>query len=94
MYTSEERELMLLKMSNAASEFYASATMIGNHPFIEFTGLINEYISLCQQAHLKGVDFTDCSIHTGIKLPMKNHHKLYIQEKLDCIYSGQFNAKI
>lgn len=93
MYTTKERELMLLQMSMAASEFYATATQIGNHAFIEFTGLMNEYITLCQQAHLKGVDFTQCNVHSGIELPMKGYHKLYIQEKLNCIFSGQIDEQ-
>jgi len=37
-------------MAQASGAFYAAAIRIGNHPFIEFTGLMNEYIKICADA--------------------------------------------
>jgi hypothetical protein len=64
-FTKEEQQEMLRKMRVASSAFYNDATRIGCHPFIEFTGLMNEYIALCQLAMELGIDFTKTSVHGG-----------------------------
>jgi hypothetical protein len=88
MYNEEERTEMLRKMKKASSVFYSMATQIGCHPFIEFTGLMNEYIKICEDAHQEGIDFTQTTRHQSgeNKLPMKRHHVAYLGEKLGCIY--------
>jgi len=47
----EQRERALVQMQDASNAFYRSAVAIGNHPFIEFAGLMNEHINACRQAH-------------------------------------------
>ncbi len=56
----------------------------GNHAFIEFTGLMNEYTMQ------SGEDFTECNIHSGKKLRAHDFNENYIREKLECIYSTTF----
>lgn len=85
VYSKEERERMLVQMHATSSTFYAMAVQIRNHPFIEFAGLMNEYIKLCEQAHRKGIDFTQCNVHTGQPLPIEAFHVRYLDEKLGCI---------
>lgn len=92
-HTPEERELMLQQMDALSSMFYRGATKIGNHPFIEFTGLMNEYIKCCREAHKQGIDFTECNVHTGIELPMRPFEVAYVNEKLECIYTGRASLK-
>lgn len=87
--TPEERLEMIAKMRITSKHFYAAAVAIGNHPFIEFTGLINEYISICERANAQGVDFTECNTHGDKDLPMAPHHIDYINEKLECIFTGR-----
>src|SRR5579859_3049449 len=89
VYTKDERESMLVMMRAVSSSFYSAACHIGNHPFIEFTGLMNEYIKVCQEAHDNGIDFTQFNTHSGQELPMKPHHINYINEKLECIFTGR-----
>lgn len=91
-FSVEERAQMLAQMRRASAQFYAAAVAIKNHAFIEFNGLMAEYIQLCQRAHEKGIDFTRCNIHTGTMLPMESFNVDYISEKLGCIYSGQIAA--
>ena len=86
VYSLAEREKMLADMRKTSTVFYGLATAIGNHPFIEFAGLMNEYIKLCHDAHERGIDFTQCNIHTGVGLPMPSHSVAYINEKLSCIF--------
>jgi hypothetical protein len=88
MMTAAEREVALGQMKKAADAFYVSARSIGNHPFIEFAGLMNEYITACRRAHDEGVDFSDCNTHTGKALPLHPVMSAYINEKLECIFSG------
>ena len=88
MMDNNEREVALRKMQEASDQFYCAAVEIGNHPFIEFTGLLNEYIKACQSAHEQGIDFSDCNIHNGTVLPMPSHMIAYVNEKLECIFSG------
>jgi hypothetical protein len=87
-----ERARMLDQMRQVSDRFYAAAVAIKNHAFIEFNGLIVEYITLCQRAHDQGIDFTRCNIHTGTTLPMEPFNVDYISEKLGCIFSGQITA--
>lgn len=84
---------MLDGMQAASGAFYRDAARIGCHPFIEFTGLMNEYIKLCEAAHAQGQDFTETSIHgSGQPLPMREHHRRYLKEKLECIYGHSLEA--
>jgi hypothetical protein len=88
MMTSKEREIALKRMQQTADEFYRSAVSIGNHPFIEFAGLMNEYINACRNAHTKGIDFSECNRHSGRPLPLHPVMADYVNEKLECIFSG------
>lgn len=94
MMTHNERVVALNRMRNVSEDFYMFAVRIGNHPFIEFTGLLNEYIKICQNAHDAGIDFSDCSGHTGAELPMKQHNIEYIQQKLECIFGGRISVGV
>lgn len=89
MMTAPEREIALKRMEATADGFYRAAVSIGVHPFIEFAGLMNEYIKCARVAHAEGVDFTDCNTHTGKDLPMPGHSVDYINEKLECIFTGR-----
>lgn len=90
-YTKEERVAMLEKMRRASDAFYYLAQQTHCHPFLEFTGLINEYITICHKAHLLDVDFTMTSIHTGKPLPIDDHNVAYLGEKLGCIYGSSLD---
>ena len=92
-YTDEELAAMIAKMELASSAFYNDARRTGCHPFIEFAGLMNEYINMCREALTQGQDFTETSIHgSGQPLPMKGHHRQYLTEKLECIYGYSLEA--
>ena len=81
-----ERRDMLEKMRHASSVFYVLARQTGCHAFIEFTGLMNEYIAICEAAEAAGIDWTMANTHTDAVLPMAPYHVRYLAEKLDCIY--------
>lgn len=83
-YTEPELQRMLNGMRAASSVFYGHATSIGNPAFIAFTGLMNEYIKICEDAFLDGKDFTEFNIHSGKSL-IKSHQRAYLIEKLECI---------
>lgn len=88
VHTEAQRESLLVMMKSLSDAFYSSTTKLGVHPFIEFTGLLNEYISMCREAHKDGIDFTQCNTHTGQTLPMAPHNLAYLNEKIECIFSG------
>jgi len=85
-HTPAEREELLAKMSAVSHAFYAQATRAGVHAFIEFCGLMNEFIQVCHRAHQAGLDFTMANTHTGIELPFEVYNAEYLAEKLNCIY--------
>lgn len=89
MMTEQQREEALAAMDRASSEFYRSAVYIGNHPWIEFTGLMNEYIKACREAHKAGIDFSECNTHSGKHLPLRDYQVRYLNEKLTCIFTGR-----
>ena len=80
---------IIRQMHNVSDAFYAAAVTISNHPFIEFCGLMNEYIDCCANAVKLNIDFTNCSTHTGRDLPMLEHNVTYINTKLECIFTGR-----
>lgn len=90
--TPSERNTALKLMNDTIHRFYCSAIQIGNHPFIEFAGVMTAYLKSCQRAHDAGIDFTECNRHTGQPLPMEGFEVLYLNEKLDCIFDGRITA--
>lgn len=89
MMTSDERDAALKSMRDVSHRFYSDAVHIGVHPFIEFAGIMNEYIKACEQAHEAGVDFSECNTHSGVDLPLKPFMIDYVNEKLECIFIGR-----
>ena len=92
MNATEQAEA-LASMRAMSANFYAGAVRIGNHPFIEFCGLMNEYIKACEIAHKEGIDFSECSAHSGQTLPMKSYMIDYVNEKLNCIFAGRVSFR-
>lgn len=86
--TAAEEKQALKEMSALQDEFYLRAVNIGVHPFIEFGGLMSEYITICRDAYHTGIDFSARSKHTGKSLPMKPYQVDYVNEKLSCIFTG------
>lgn len=93
VYSDEELKQMLIKMKAASSAFYGAAQQIGNHAFIEFTGLMNEYINVCSDALTDGKDFTTFNIHSGRSM-IKSYQREYMQEKIECIFGVPLEIKI
>lgn len=93
MMTRTEQDQAIKDMEEALNAFYRSAVAIGNHPFIEFAGLMNEYIKACAIARDKGIDFSDCNTHSGKELPMEPYQIEYVNEKLECIFTGRSFAQ-
>jgi hypothetical protein len=92
MMPPSERVTALEQMNHAIKRFYASAVHIGNHPFVEFTGVMQAYLDACRRAHAAGIDFTECNRHLGVELPMHAFEVDYLNEKLDCIFAGRIVA--
>jgi hypothetical protein len=85
-YSPEERVVMLQKMEALTNLYYANATKAGCHAFIEFTGLMTEFLKVCADAHKMGQDFPFANTHSGTPLPFKPYNLAYLAEKLNCIY--------
>jgi len=85
-YTPEERAEMLARMQKCANTFYSHVTAAGCHAMIEFTGLMNEFIKVCAEAHAAGEQFPFANTHSGVTLPFQPYHLKYLAEKLNCIY--------
>ena len=75
-------------MQETSNNFYKASCNTECHAFVEFTGLMNEYIKLCQefQESNPDLDFRQYTGHSGQELQLQPHHKQYIREKLNCIY--------
>jgi hypothetical protein len=82
----EYRAKALAGMRKASATFYGLAAMSGHHAFVEFCGLQQEYIKMCEAAESAGIDWLLASTHTNMALPMELYNIAYLAEKLDCIY--------
>lgn len=80
------------EMRKIVDRFYFQAIGVGNHPFIEWTGLMHEYVSICQLALNEGIDFTSCHIHSEEALPLHPVNIDYLAEKVRCIFGRSINA--
>jgi len=89
-FTPEERQQTLSEMQAISDKFYLMVfkAEMGSkaHAFVEFTGVMNEFITLCRGAETQGIDFTTTNTHSGKALPMQPHNADYLAEKLNCIY--------
>ncbi|WP_293335128.1 hypothetical protein [Microcoleus sp. CAWBG58] len=80
-------EEVLEAMKAANANYYREAIATNCHTFIEFTGLIGEYIKICERNFKRGVDFTQANIHIdGPRLRIEEWEFDYINEKLRCIF--------
>lgn len=86
----EELKTMLEGMRGISHNFYLAAIYVGNHAFIEFTGLMNEYIKVCEQTLADGKDFAFINTHadSGDTLSVQDYNIAYLQEKLNCIFDN------
>ena len=82
------------KMEQVCSEFYAGSIQTENHAFIEFCGLMGEYIKICRVTLNSGIDFTKANVHSGKNLVFYDHNENYLREKLECIYGTSLANKI
>ncbi|WP_293126879.1 hypothetical protein [Microcoleus sp. bin38.metabat.b11b12b14.051] len=79
----------LERMRAASDNFYNEAVRTNCHTFIEFTGLLNEYIKICEENLAVGIDFTQSNAHIkGPQLKIQEHEVDYLNEKLCCIFQG------
>lgn len=81
-----ELKEIIAGMKRISSTFYSAVIQLNCHAFIEFTGLMNEYIKICEDNLAAGIDFTEANAHSGIKLLIAPHQIAYFAEKLDCIF--------
>lgn len=92
-YTKTEVEAALVKMRAASSAFYVAACSSGCHAFIEFTGLMNEYIKVCERMTSQGdTSWMTANTHTDVPLALFPFEASYLAEKLDCIYGPSLRA--
>jgi hypothetical protein len=88
-------EEILVAMKAASANYYREAIATNCHTFIEFTGLINEYIKICERNLKEGVDFTQTSAHTdGPRLHVEQWECDYINDKLRCIFPNLRMVKL
>jgi hypothetical protein len=86
IYDKKEREQILSRMQEVVTGFYGAAQRTGCHGFLEFCGVMGEYLAVCREAHKNGIDFTQANTHSGQALPIQTFHANYLAEKLNCIY--------
>lgn len=86
-------EESLVKMREASNQFYVAATKVQCHAFIEFTGLINEYIKICEGNLKRGTDFRELNAHGEGQLQIELYELDYMGEKLNCIFQGALEVK-
>jgi hypothetical protein len=86
------RAEMLASMRRTTDAFYRAAIVSGVHAFIEFCGLMNEFIEVCRDADADGVAFENANVHSTSVLPLRAIRAAYLAEKLKCIYGPSLAA--
>lgn len=91
IYSPEELQRMVDAMQEISSQFYRAAASCGNHAFIEFAGLMNEYIKMCAATVKAGRDFTCANVHLGQPLEACAYNVEYLGEKFACVFGTTFD---
>jgi hypothetical protein len=79
----------LQAMRSASDVFYSLAAQSQCHAFLEFTGILNEYIKICDENLVRGIDFRQENVHTSNnQMVIKDYQIDYMNEKLECIFQG------
>jgi len=91
-YPKEELQAITLKMRATANTVYVLLQSCQVHAFIEFNGLMQKYVDLCQRAADEGVDFSMFNTHTGTTFKVEDHDVIYLAEKFDCIFGPLFRS--
>ncbi len=81
-------EQTLEKMRIVSANFYHGAQLTECHAFIEFSGLMNEYIKICEENLAQGIDFRELNGHRSQRMIIQPYEVDYVNEKLHCIYQG------
>ncbi|MEG3842938.1 hypothetical protein [Microcoleus sp. herbarium14] len=89
-------EEILAAMKAASGNYYREAIATNCHTFVEFTGLMNEYIKICERNLDRGIDFTKTSVHCPgePRLHIEDWELDYINEKLQCIFPNLELVKV
>ena len=91
----QDAKQTLEAMSRASKAFYAAAVATGCHAFIEFAGLMNEYINICADMSREGDhSWLVANTHTNKPLKMHAFQMKYLTEKLNCIYGPSLRASL
>jgi hypothetical protein len=94
--TEEELTGIIEEMKQIAQIFYMLCTKAGLahrcHPFLEFTGLMREYIHGCTMLTREGSDFRRSSGHSNKESAQLPIDIRYIAEKLNCIFGPTLRA--
>lgn len=77
------KKVIIKEMDVIVDLFYTSTMRIGHRPFMEFAGLMKEYVKICRVADSQGIDYV-----TTEKLPIRPDQLSYINEKLVGIFRG------
>jgi hypothetical protein len=81
-YSQADRAKLADKMEATTDGFYFLAAQIGHHQFLEFAGLMREYVKLCRASNEAGHGFSFGPV-------LKDYHAKYIGEKMGCIYGDE-----
>ena len=79
---------ILEAMKAASNNYYREVIATNCHTFVEFTGLMNEYIKICERNLQQGIDFTKTNAHCpgDPRLHIEEWELDYLNEKLHCIF--------
>lgn len=94
--TESELRAITADMTQIADVFYMLCSKAGFahkcHPFLEFTGLMREYIHGCNMLIREGKDFRRSSGHALKESAVLPIDIRYISEKLNCIFGPTLRA--
>jgi hypothetical protein len=95
-FPKEDLPLLAQRMEAVAEQvywmFFHAEMGARVHAFIEFCGVLNKYVEICQRCAADGIDFTQFNTHTGQAMPVEAHDMEYLGEKLQCIFGPIIDA--
>lgn len=86
-YSIEDLLKICRKMDAVVEKIYPMMTSCEVHPFVEFNGLMREYVVICRILARSGVAFPFASNHGTMAVEVPDYTIEYMAEKLGCIFA-------
>lgn len=76
----QNNDIAIQRMKKIITDFYDQAVHVGVHPFVEFAGMMREYVQMLERLDEEG----KCIFMNSVR--PRDYELAYLEDKLECIF--------